>query len=104
VTRTNFETITVQIAEGVQMVVRSFASKEITASIFLGEFPTGKPLSFTTVFGDATARVEVPASAPPCLWFGHTSVELPWLELLKVADFLRLDIPLSIPPGEQVPA
>lgn len=39
------------------------------------------------------------------LWIGSTSFELPWLELLKVADFLRLDIELPHPPeGTLVPA
>jgi hypothetical protein len=39
------------------------------------------------------------------LWIGSTTFELPWLELLKVADFLRLDIELPHPPeGTLVPA
>jgi hypothetical protein len=39
------------------------------------------------------------------LWIGGTAFELPWLELLKVADFLRLSFELPHPPeGTLVPA
>ncbi|KLD65450.1 hypothetical protein [Dyella japonica] len=33
------------------------------------------------------------------IWFGEACVALPWPDLLKVADFLRLDIPQTVLPA-----
>lgn len=100
------ETLVAVMAPGVKLVVRS-DKYGTTFQTWLGEYPSGKSITFT-VFDAAglcgRMRVLVPEEGAPCLWVSHTCFELPWLELLKVADFLRLDIPLSIPPGEQVPA
>jgi hypothetical protein len=88
-----------QLAPGVQLVVLDMRTY-YSACVFAGEWPTGTCLSTNT---DASrARVDIEPSQ--CLWLGSTCYTLPWLELLKVADFLRIPIPLPVPLGEQVPA
>jgi hypothetical protein len=90
-----------QLAPGVQLVVLDMRTF-YTASVVVGEWPSGAIISTNTRVDLADAFVD--ADSPPVLWLNGTSYKLPWLELLKVADFLRLPIPLPVPLGEQVPA
>ncbi|CAM5589565.1 hypothetical protein [Rhodanobacter lindaniclasticus] len=95
-----------QLAPGVQLVVLDMTS-HYSASVFVGEWPTGVMVSTNTRVDRAQSRVAVDARGGEPrirLWLNDTSYTLPWLELLKVADFLRLPIPLPVPLGEQVPA
>lgn len=59
----------------------------------------GRKRISTTVFAKDTARVAV-QDGDATLWLGGTLFDLPWLELLKVADFLRL--PIDVPATEMV--
>lgn len=49
-------------------------------------------------------RVAMDGTEVTGLWFGDTKITISWKSALKVADFLRLEIPLPVPLGEQVPA
>ena len=62
------------------------------------KFQSLKKLSVDGCFNTGTCWVELAADGPPVLHIGGTAYYLPWLDLLKVADFLRLDIPLPHPP------
>lgn len=88
-----------QLAPGVQLVVLDMRTY-YTASVHIGEWPDGAFVSTNT--DTSPARVAIDPKV--CLWLGDTSYKLPWLELLKIADFMRLPIPLPVPLGEQVPA
>jgi hypothetical protein len=91
-----------QLAPGVQLVVAP-ASSSFCATTYVGEaYPSGQALA-NTIFelGEArvsTARISTTDGEQPTLWLGRTVYYLPWLELLRVADFLHIDIPLPHPP------
>lgn len=98
-------------AEGAQLVVRRDPGDRVFASVHLGDWPSGKPAGFVSVYR-RNVRVYNPAEADPVayeesggrdipsLWFGDFSPDLAWLKLLQVADFLQLEIPLPHPlPG-----
>lgn len=93
----------VPLATGLQLVVMDFQDKTGSASLYHGDWPIGRCLA-CSVFGvDAPARVYVDEDdGSATLWLGSMTVELPWPELLAVADFLRLDIP--VPPTQEVAA
>lgn len=101
-----FTACAAQLAPGVQLVVLDM-STYYTASVFAGEWPDGAMVSTNTRVDVARSRVDIDTSCGAThhrLWLSDTSYTLPWLELLKVADFLKLPIPLPVPLGEQVPA
>lgn len=85
-----------QLADGVQLVVLQHSDTSFSAVVLLGAWPGGKQLAMTA-FDAGVARVDTNYQ-PPSLWLGKTNIEVPWLELLKVADFLHIDIPLPHPP------
>ncbi len=76
-------------------------SQGADAQLMAGPWPSGEVVLFVTA---DHVRVGMELKKPESIWFGSTSIRLPWLELVKVADFLNLNIPLPVPLGEQVPA
>lgn len=93
----------VPLATDLQLVVMEGSNKTGSASLYHGDWPSGRRLA-CSVFGvDAPDRVYVDEDdGNATLWLGSMTVELPWPELLAVAYFLRLDIPL--PPAQEVAA
>lgn len=89
------------LADGAYLLLIPFGGKKHIASVGLGEWPSGKVLLSHTF---EVGRVDAEPDSVPTLWLGDTCYRMPWLELLKVADFLRLEIPLPVPLGQQVQA
>jgi hypothetical protein len=87
-----------QLTPDIQLYILDLGCDRLTSSIHVGEWPTGNSIN-CTVFSRSEARVDVDDDdGGVTLWFGSTTYKLPWLELLKVADFLQIDIPLQHPP------
>jgi hypothetical protein len=94
--------LVVQLAVGVQLLVRQFDHYS-TFTVLQGKYPHGETLVFVIGERSDPPRISTKSDVP-CLWSGQACFELPWLELLKVADFLKLQIALPHEPGQQVPA
>lgn len=92
--------LAVDLAPGVELSIMKGSTGLFSASVGLGKWPDTRKLT-CTVFEAGQARVDA-EDQPPSLWLDRTNIELPWAELLKVADFLLLEIPT--PAGTQVPA
>ncbi len=87
------------LGDGLQLVVSDELGGSMHASIFRGQWPRGEQL-VGIVFELRQAHVAT-ADDIDGLWLGRTKVTLPWIELLKVADYLQL--PIDVPEsGEQV--
>jgi hypothetical protein len=91
------------LAPNTQLVVSVWPQTPgyVDVSLHAGEYPSGKRIAFVTV-KRADVRVSLdPSDASPSLWFGSLSPDIAWLEMLRVADFLQLDIPMPHPlPGD----
>jgi hypothetical protein len=87
-----------QLTPDMQLVVVDSDEGMYCASLVRGEWPGGNTI-VQTVFSLDDDHVYVDDEKPPKLWMRGTAYRLPWAELLKVADFLKLDIPLP-PPAE----
>ena len=73
---------------------------DVYAELLRGErYPFGECLA--TFFGTPGVDIRIGETESPTLWFGRSAIRLPWAELLKVADFLHLDIPLPELPADQ---
>lgn len=83
-----------QLAPGIQLVVTQISRGHI-AEVHVGEWPEGTTVSCNTC---PAGRFRVDIEPHPVLWLDNTCYDLPRLELLKVADFLQIDIPLPHPP------
>lgn len=85
----------VQLADDLQLVVSEVAStKQFVAVINQGSHPFGKTL-VTSAFHLSEARIhQLSNRQPEGIWMGSALFKLPWLDLLKVADYLQLPIPL----------
>ncbi|MGC1550344.1 MAG: hypothetical protein WA777_17630 [Rhodanobacter sp.] len=91
---------------GIQLYLKVYNESiraELVAMLWSGEFPYGRKLMLS-VSAAKDARIDTTGRSPD-LWLGSVNFDdLPWLELLKVADFLKLDIPLLHPVDAAVPA
>lgn len=76
---------------------------DVCAQLLRGDrYPHGERL--VTFIGTPGVDIRVGDTEQPRLWFGKSAIQLPWPELLKVADFLQLDIPQpALPAGQEVP-
>lgn len=76
---------------------------DVYAQLMRGDqYPHGECL--VTFFGTPGVDIRIGDTERPTLWFGRSAIHLPWAELLKVADFLQLDIPQpALPAGQEVP-
>ena len=76
---------------------------DVSAQLLRGDrYPHGECL--VTFFGTPGVDIRIGDTKRPTLWFGRSAIHLPWAELLKVADFLQLDIPQpALPAGQEVP-
>ncbi|MGO4700253.1 hypothetical protein [Dyella sp. 2RAB6] len=71
-----------------------------TAALYHGGYPNGERVAL--FIGDK-GRVRVSKDADG-IWFNQGVVNLDWHSLLRVADFLHLDIPQpELPAGREVP-
>lgn len=95
--------IEIRLTAALYVVVResrnSLCKDWCDVSLRTDTYPNGSRISFTTV-----PKEDAHVAADIGVWFGSTLITMPWLDVVKVADFLRLDIPLPHPLGEQVPA
>lgn len=99
-----FDYITVGVCEGVTLMVNEPTTYSVTGALWAGDYLDGKLIACFICKPHECSVSHGPAMQPDGIWFAGLSIDLPWLELLKVADFLKLDIPLPVPLGEQVPA
>lgn len=68
----------------------------VDVSLHAGEYPSGQRIAYVTA-KRADVRVTLhPSDAKPSLWFGGLAPDIAWLEMLRVADFLLLPIPLPV--------
>lgn len=90
------DTLVVQAGPGVQLVVHpprkgADAAVYSDGELWLGEWPrSGQRLALIPTNAEHVYVI----SSGRGIWFGRILVSLPWLELLKVADYLRLPIPV----------
>lgn len=72
---------------------------EVDAALYL-DSSTGARLAFLIAY-DGEVRVAPKADG---IWFKRALLSLDWHDLLRVADFLHLDIPQpQLPAGQKVP-
>lgn len=91
-----FDMVTAQLTADIQLLVmRHPVGPRYTASLVSGTWPHSERLSLHS-FNDLS-RSRVCQYEKPVLWLDSTCYDLPWLELLKIADFLVLPIPLPHP-------
>jgi hypothetical protein len=94
------ESITVDAGHGMTLTVSPPSVPGRATLAYLRPADTG---DFVVLAMDRSVRVAMTGTEVNGIWIGSTSFTLAWKEALKVADFLRLDIPLPVPLGEQVP-
>jgi hypothetical protein len=80
-----------QVNERLQLVVGKF-SKQLIACLYEGNYPQVRLLAATS-FEANEARVALGFTNEFELWLGKTQYQMPFFELLKVADFLQIEIP-----------
>lgn len=90
------------LVDDMQLVVWDHGNGRFAAQMFKGQWPAGDTLA-GIVFDLVDAHIHPDDPKIDGIWLGHTKVYMPWLELLKVADYLQLPIPLRLPhplPGD----
>jgi hypothetical protein len=95
------ERVIAQVNDRLQLVVTRFYETQYTAALYDGAWPQAK-LLVTAVFSPTSARVDFGFNNDYHLILNGAVFELPFFELMKVADFLRLPFPLRH--ADQVPA
>ena len=93
--------ITVDAGHGLELIVTEPTGADGMFDAQLWHTESREPMLITFSYG---VRVAMTGTEVTGLWFGDTKFTLSWKSSLKVADFLRLEIPLPVPLGEQVPA
>lgn len=88
---------------GLEVVVSKIADGAISLAIYSSAGASSRIAFGYANDGRATIN-EVPYLNTHDLWIGSTCFRLKWADLLKVADFLQLDIPQpELPAGQEVP-
>lgn len=93
--------ITVDAGYGMDLIVNAPVGPDGMFAALLWHNESQQTVAFTASDG---VRVAMDGTEVNGLWFGDTRFTLSFKSALKVADFLRLEIPLPVPLGEQVPA
>lgn len=94
------------LAPNTQLVVTVWPHNpnRVDVSLHAGEYPSGQRIAFASFERTAVLVTLHPGDGSPSLWFGNLSPDIAWLEMLRVADFLQLDIPMPHPLPSDAPA